>query len=226
MVWTGRGTRWRSCLRHCATSRKIAGSIPDDINGIFQLHNPSVRTIAQRLTQPLTEMSTRNLSWGVKAASMCWLFRYSEKLTLLETSWPVQACNGVDLPLPLRTCGAIAPEPQIKTKQFACCDETCICHCTKYLYKPDSRSVGTRLACRPRYLHVLAEYLMVLCPSKHTLWQAKTTQFQNVYDLSSTIRPIPLFNRRHEAVWVFLWRDIAYPQREWSPELLVLQPVA
>ena len=30
-----RSTRWRSLLRHCATSRKVAGSIPDDVNGIF-----------------------------------------------------------------------------------------------------------------------------------------------------------------------------------------------
>jgi hypothetical protein len=29
------GTRCRSWLRHCATSRKVAGSIPDDIIGIF-----------------------------------------------------------------------------------------------------------------------------------------------------------------------------------------------
>jgi hypothetical protein len=29
------GTRWRSWLRHCATSRKIAGSIPDSVIGIF-----------------------------------------------------------------------------------------------------------------------------------------------------------------------------------------------
>ena len=27
--------RWRSWLRHCATSRKVAGSIPDGIIGIF-----------------------------------------------------------------------------------------------------------------------------------------------------------------------------------------------
>jgi len=26
-----RGTRWRSWLRHCATSRKVAGSIPDGV---------------------------------------------------------------------------------------------------------------------------------------------------------------------------------------------------
>ena len=29
------GTRWRSWLRHCATSRKVAGSILDGIIGIF-----------------------------------------------------------------------------------------------------------------------------------------------------------------------------------------------
>ena len=29
------GTRWRSWLRHCATSRKVAGSIPDGIIEIF-----------------------------------------------------------------------------------------------------------------------------------------------------------------------------------------------
>jgi hypothetical protein len=28
-------TRWRSWLRHCATSRKVAGSIPDGVTGIF-----------------------------------------------------------------------------------------------------------------------------------------------------------------------------------------------
>jgi len=27
--------RWRSWLRHCATSRKVAGSIPDGVIGIF-----------------------------------------------------------------------------------------------------------------------------------------------------------------------------------------------
>jgi hypothetical protein len=48
-------------------SRKVTGSIPDVI-GIFHGHNSSVYTIALGLTQPLTEMSTRNISWGVKAA--------------------------------------------------------------------------------------------------------------------------------------------------------------
>jgi hypothetical protein len=30
-----RGTRWRSWLRHCATNRKVADSIPDVVTGIF-----------------------------------------------------------------------------------------------------------------------------------------------------------------------------------------------
>ena len=61
-------TRWRSWLRHCATSRKVAGSIPDGVIGIFHYHNPSGRIMALGLTQPLTEISTRSISWGVKAA--------------------------------------------------------------------------------------------------------------------------------------------------------------
>jgi hypothetical protein len=58
------GTWWRSWLRHCATNRKVAGSIPD--GGIFHWHNPSGRTVAQRSTQPLTEISATNMPWGGK----------------------------------------------------------------------------------------------------------------------------------------------------------------
>ena len=63
-----RGTRWRSWLRHCATGRKVAGVVPDGATEIFHWHNPSGGTMALGLTQPLTEMSTRNISWWVKAA--------------------------------------------------------------------------------------------------------------------------------------------------------------
>jgi hypothetical protein len=48
-----RGTRWHS-----------------GVIGIFHWHNPSGRTMALGSTQPLTEMSTRNISWGVEAAGM------------------------------------------------------------------------------------------------------------------------------------------------------------
>jgi len=48
----------------------IAGSIPDSVTGIFHSHNPFGRTMALSLSQPLTEMSTRKISWGVKAAGV------------------------------------------------------------------------------------------------------------------------------------------------------------
>ena len=46
-----------------AISRKVAGSVPDGVIGIFYGHNPSGRTVALGSTQPPTEMSTRNISW-------------------------------------------------------------------------------------------------------------------------------------------------------------------
>jgi hypothetical protein len=58
--------RWRSWLRYCTTNRKVAGSIPDDAIGIFNSHNPSGRTLALGLTQLLTDVSTRNISWGLR----------------------------------------------------------------------------------------------------------------------------------------------------------------
>jgi hypothetical protein len=60
--------RMLSCswLRHCATNRQVAGSIPDDVSGFFHWHNPVGRTMAPGSTQPLTEMSTRTYSLGGK----------------------------------------------------------------------------------------------------------------------------------------------------------------
>ena len=41
-------TRWRSCLRHCATYQKVAGSIPDGVTGILYHLNELVLCEAQR----------------------------------------------------------------------------------------------------------------------------------------------------------------------------------
>jgi hypothetical protein len=62
------GTRWRSWLRNCATNQQVAGSIPNGTIGFFHWRNPVGRPLALGSTQPLTEMSTRNISWGVNAA--------------------------------------------------------------------------------------------------------------------------------------------------------------
>ena len=53
-------------LPQCFTSRKFAGSIPDGVTGIFHWHNPSGRTMTLGSTQPLAEINTKNISWGVK----------------------------------------------------------------------------------------------------------------------------------------------------------------
>ena len=57
-------TRCCSWLRHCATSRKVAGPIPDGVTVIFHWLNPSGLTMALGSVQPLTETSTSNISWG------------------------------------------------------------------------------------------------------------------------------------------------------------------
>ena len=84
------GTQWRSWLRHCAASRKVAGSIPVGITGIFHWHNPSGRTMALELTQPLTEMSTRNIYWGLRRP-----VRKADNLTtfMCRFSWNLGASN-------------------------------------------------------------------------------------------------------------------------------------
>jgi hypothetical protein len=46
-------------VRHYATSRKVACSIPDEVIRIFSCPNPSSRTMTLGSTQPLSEMSTR-----------------------------------------------------------------------------------------------------------------------------------------------------------------------
>ena len=75
---------------------------------IFHWHDPSGRTMAQGLTQPLTEMSTKNISWGwrrpVRSADnlntfMCRLSWNLGSLNLLEPLQPGQACTGNALPL-------------------------------------------------------------------------------------------------------------------------------
>ena len=59
------GTAVTQWLRCCATNRKAAGSIPDVVIGIFPWRNPSDHAMALGSTQPVTEMSTRRIFWGL-----------------------------------------------------------------------------------------------------------------------------------------------------------------
>jgi hypothetical protein len=63
----GGGTPYSSRIRHCVTSRKVAGSIPDGVIWIFHWHNPSARTMALGSTQLLTARSPRTSSVGGEA---------------------------------------------------------------------------------------------------------------------------------------------------------------
>ena len=57
---------WVMGARGGATGRKVAGSIPDGFTGIFHWHNTSGCTMVLGSSQPLIEMSTRNISCGGK----------------------------------------------------------------------------------------------------------------------------------------------------------------
>jgi hypothetical protein len=78
VIHSSGGTRWRSLLRHCTTSRKKAGSIPDEVIAIFHWLHSSGPIVALRSTQPV-KMSTRTSSWGAKA-------RWCVRLTTLPPS--------------------------------------------------------------------------------------------------------------------------------------------
>jgi hypothetical protein len=60
--------RWRSWWTHCATSRKVAGSVPIGVMGIIHWRNLSGRTVSVHSTQPLTQMITINIFCGVRSA--------------------------------------------------------------------------------------------------------------------------------------------------------------
>jgi hypothetical protein len=59
-----RGMQYHSWLRNYGTSQKVMGSIPYEVNGFFNWPNPFGHTMGIGSTQPLSEMSTRNLPGG------------------------------------------------------------------------------------------------------------------------------------------------------------------
>jgi hypothetical protein len=88
------GTRWHSWLRHCATSRQVAGSTPDSVSRIFHWHNTSSCTMAEGSTQPLTEMSTSYISWLVCRADNLTTFMWRLWWNLgTSTSWNPQGLS-------------------------------------------------------------------------------------------------------------------------------------
>ena len=81
------GMRWPSWFRHCATSRKVAGSILDDVIGIFHWHNSSGCTMALGSTHLLTE--------GCRYLRLTLPFSFADYLDVLEPQPPgtLWVCN-------------------------------------------------------------------------------------------------------------------------------------
>jgi len=85
-----RGTAVAQWLRCCATNRTVAGSIPDGVTGIFHWHNPSDRTMTLGSTQPLTDMSTRSITflpYSIQWKSSCY------PATNSWHPWPISGGN-------------------------------------------------------------------------------------------------------------------------------------
>jgi hypothetical protein len=95
------GTCWCSWLRHCCTTREVAGSIPDEVIVIFHWLNPSGRTMALGFNPSSNKNEYQAYLRGVKAAG-AWGWQPlppSGSLSLLEPYWPVQSCIGIALAL-------------------------------------------------------------------------------------------------------------------------------
>ena len=93
-------TQWRSWLRHCATSRNVAGSIPDGVIDILTYwHIPSGRSVILSLTQPLNRNGYQEYFLGGKDG---WCVGLTTLLCRL--SWNLEAitsCNPQDLSRPV-----------------------------------------------------------------------------------------------------------------------------
>jgi hypothetical protein len=126
----GGGTRWRSCLRHCATSRKVSCSFPDGFFGIFHWqffrphYEPGVDTASNR--NEYQEYFLEGKRRPVRRADnlTTFIYRLSWNLgtsTSWKTSGPVQICNGIALPLsspPIRPMSQLHPSKSLGTHKL------------------------------------------------------------------------------------------------------------
>ena len=106
MHFTYRGTAVAQWLRCCATNRKVAGSIPAGVSGIFidikswSHYGTGVDSASNRNEYQEYFLGVKS-GWCVRLTTLppsCAVVMKSGNLNFLVPSGPLQACNGTDLP--------------------------------------------------------------------------------------------------------------------------------
>ena len=98
------GTTVAQWLRCCATNRKVAGSIPAGVIGIFIYIKSLLSHYGPGVDSSPTEMSAESKGGRcVRPTTLppsCAVVMNSGNPNFLEPSRPLQACKGTDLPYP------------------------------------------------------------------------------------------------------------------------------
>jgi hypothetical protein len=95
----------------------------DGVIGIFNWHNPSGRTKALSSTQPLTEMSTRNICWVRRADKLIALCADCHEIWELQNPGAFRVCTGIALPFTVlnRIVDIISQAVKSRKKKTAVC---------------------------------------------------------------------------------------------------------
>jgi hypothetical protein len=86
---------WLIQYLNCATSQ-VAGLVPDEVIEIFHWHNSSTYTLTLESSQPLTEISTRAISWRGKDGQCVGLTTFPllcadcPEIQRASTSWSIK----------------------------------------------------------------------------------------------------------------------------------------
>ena len=149
---------------------------------------------------PVTEMSTRNISWGQrrpvpKADNLppsCFVVTKSGSLNFLEPSRPVQACNGTALPLPYVLINQYyVPLLRQDFSKFVTIQNVILNFSVKYLVKTRSKFMVT-LILGQRTSIFMVTFFYFFCWRYNPLWVLAFSVifFHSVLSLLTFLHPL------------------------------------